>query len=73
MIEADGTRWICDQDNARTADDCANNGLQLIGDEGSTSTQLIGVKSGSTLRLRADPTSPQSLETIPLPSGPPNT
>ena len=72
MTTADGIRWLCDQQTGRTADDCANDGLQLIGGDGS-GTQFMGVKSGRVLQLPADPTSPQSLNTISVNPGPPST
>jgi hypothetical protein len=72
MKTADGIRWLCDQAASRTADDCASDGLQLIGGDGF-GTEFIGVKSGNALQLLTHPTSPPSLDTIHVNSGPPST
>jgi hypothetical protein len=70
MTNADGTRWICDEDTSPTPAECATNGLQVIGGDGSSSTQLVGVKIGNTLRVGTQLVVPQPPETTPLVAGP---
>lgn len=68
MIDADGTRLICDEEAATSHAACADNGLQIIG-PGLTSPPLIGVKSGATLSLQPEPFS----VTLPVSTAPPTT
>jgi hypothetical protein len=68
IIDADGTRSICDEEAATSPASCADNGLRIIG-PGLTSPPLIGVKSGSTLTLQPEPFS----VTIPVSTAPPTT
>ena len=64
VTKADGTRWICDKDTATSANECADKGLQVIGGVGPTGIQLIGVKSGRTLRVQ-DELATRTLVTTP--------
>ncbi|MEY2583737.1 MAG: hypothetical protein QOE09_3586 [Ilumatobacteraceae bacterium] len=64
----DGTRWICDKDASASATECADKGLQVIGNSGSTDIQLTGVKSGRTL-VQSGPGTPQTAG-IPIPAPP---
>jgi hypothetical protein len=68
LIDADGTRSICDEVAATSPASCADNGLRIIG-PGLTSPPLIGVKSGSTLTLQPEPFS----VTLPVSTAPPTT
>ena len=52
MTKVDGTRWICDDDAAASASECADKGLQVIGGDAQTGVPLSGVKSGRILRLQ---------------------
>ena len=67
---ADGTHWLCDEPS-QTADQCAQNGLKLVGG-GDTGDIFLGVKQGNELRVGGGLTGPPSLGTIP-PGSPPTT
>ena len=52
----DGTdSWLCDEPDAVSVEQCAANGLQLVGDQPAGFASISGIKRGTTLSLGSLP------------------